>query len=98
MALAEEGVATLLEAGRRVAGLLGGAGDMVGPGAEGEGGVGERLTDEVDTGQALRSPGANPSSDDHLQQVERQHTASHEPPRPRGGVAGRAGTNNEQLM
>ncbi|KAK3267830.1 hypothetical protein CYMTET_23642 [Cymbomonas tetramitiformis] len=92
MALAEGGVATLMGASRRVAGLLE---RVAGMGATGEGDVGDvgRLAGGVDTRRAPQSPGAHPGSDDHLQQVARQHTASHQLPCPAGEVAGRAGTN-----
>ncbi|KAK3242771.1 hypothetical protein CYMTET_47555 [Cymbomonas tetramitiformis] len=96
MALAEGGVATLMGASRRVAGLLE---RVAGMGATGEGDVGDvgRLAGGVDTRRAPQSPGAHPGSDDHLQQVARQHTASQQLPCPPGEVAGRAGTNSEQL-
>ncbi|KAK3273675.1 hypothetical protein CYMTET_18096 [Cymbomonas tetramitiformis] len=92
MALAEGGVATLMGASRRVAGLLEGVAGMGGTG-EGDGGDVGRLAGGVDTRRAPQSPGEHPGSDDHLQQVARQHTASHQLLCPRGEVAGRAGTN-----
>ncbi|KAK3264433.1 hypothetical protein CYMTET_26827 [Cymbomonas tetramitiformis] len=68
MALAEGGVATLMGASRRVAGLLE---RVAGMGATGEGDVGDvgRLAGGVDTRRAPQSPGAHPGSDDHLQQA-----------------------------
>ncbi|KAK3243315.1 hypothetical protein CYMTET_47023 [Cymbomonas tetramitiformis] len=96
MALAEGGVATLMGASRRVAGLLGGVDGMGGTDEDDGGDVG-RSAGGVDTRRAPQSPGAHPGSDDHLQQVARQHTASHQLPCPPGEVAGRAGTNSEQL-
>ena len=96
MALAEGGVATLMGVSRRVAGLLEGAVGRGGP-VEGDDGDVERHGGGVDTCRAPRSPGAHPGSDDHLQQVARQHTASHQLLGPLGEVAGRAGTNGEQL-
>ncbi|KAK3286526.1 hypothetical protein CYMTET_5926 [Cymbomonas tetramitiformis] len=96
MALAEGGVATLMGASRRVAGLLGGVDGMGGTDEDDGGDVG-RSAGGVDTRRAPQSPGAHPGSDDHLQQVARQHPASHQLPCPRGKVAGRAGTNSEQL-
>ncbi|KAK3256566.1 hypothetical protein CYMTET_34304 [Cymbomonas tetramitiformis] len=96
MALAEGGVATLMGASRRVAGLLGGVDGMGGTDEDDGGDVG-RSAGGDDTRRAPQSPGAHPGSDDHLQQVARQHTASHQLPRPPGEVAGRAGTNSEQL-
>ncbi|KAK3263559.1 hypothetical protein CYMTET_27642 [Cymbomonas tetramitiformis] len=92
MALAEGGVATLMGASRRVAGLLGGVDGMGGTDEDDGGDVG-RSAGGVDTRRAPQSPGAHPGSDDHLQQVARQHTASHQLPCPPGEVAGRAGTN-----
>ncbi|KAK3276043.1 hypothetical protein CYMTET_15858 [Cymbomonas tetramitiformis] len=92
MALAEGGVATLMGASRRVAGLLGGVDGMGGTDEDDGGDVG-RSAGGDDTRRAPQSPGAHPGSDDHLQQVARQHTASHQLPRPPGEVAGRAGTN-----
>ncbi|KAK3271640.1 hypothetical protein CYMTET_20026 [Cymbomonas tetramitiformis] len=96
MALTEGGVATLMGASRRVAGLLGGVDGMGGTDEDDGGDVG-RSAGGVDTRRAPQSPGAHPGSDDHLQQVARQHTASHQLPCPPGEVAGRAGTNSEQL-
>ncbi|KAK3261132.1 hypothetical protein CYMTET_29946 [Cymbomonas tetramitiformis] len=96
MALAEGGVATLMGASRRVAGLLGGVDGMGGTDEDDGGDVG-RSAGGVDIRRAPQSPGAHPGSDDHLQQVARQHTASHQLPCPPGEVAGRAGTNSEQL-
>ncbi|KAK3241159.1 hypothetical protein CYMTET_49048 [Cymbomonas tetramitiformis] len=96
MALAEGGVATLMGASRRVAGLLGGVDGMGGTDEDDGGDVG-RSAGGDDTRRAPQSPGAHPGSDDHLQQVARQHTASHQLPCPSGEVAGRAGTNSEQL-
>ncbi|KAK3255678.1 hypothetical protein CYMTET_35153 [Cymbomonas tetramitiformis] len=77
MALAEGGVATLMGASRRVAGLLG-AVDGMGGTDEGDGGDVGRLAGGVDTSRAPQSPGAHTGSNDHLQQVARQHTASHQ--------------------
>ncbi|KAK3289147.1 hypothetical protein CYMTET_3418 [Cymbomonas tetramitiformis] len=93
MALAEGGVATLMGASRRVAGLLGGVDGMGGTDEDDGGDVG-RSAGGDDTRRAPQSPGAHPGSDDHLQQVARQHTASHQLPSPPGEVAGRAGTNS----
>ncbi|KAK3259340.1 hypothetical protein CYMTET_31649 [Cymbomonas tetramitiformis] len=92
MALAEGGVATLMGVNRRVAGLLEGT---VGRGGtvEGDNGDVDRHVGGVDTRRAPQSPGAHPGSDDHLQQVARQHTASHQLLGPLVEVAGRAGTN-----
>ncbi|KAK3238414.1 hypothetical protein CYMTET_51572 [Cymbomonas tetramitiformis] len=92
MALAEGGVATLMGASRRVAGLLGGVDGMGGTDEDDGGDVG-RSAGGVDPRRAPQSPGAHPGSDDHLQQVARQHTASHQLPCPWGEVAGRAGIN-----
>ncbi|KAK3260873.1 hypothetical protein CYMTET_30192 [Cymbomonas tetramitiformis] len=93
MALAEGGVATLMGASRRVAGLLGGIDGMGGTDEDDGGDVG-RSAGGVDPRRAPQSPGAHPGSDDHLQQVARQHTASHQLPCPWGEVAGRAGINS----
>ncbi|KAK3283093.1 hypothetical protein CYMTET_9198 [Cymbomonas tetramitiformis] len=68
MALAEGGVATLMGASRRVAGLLGGVDGMGGTDEDDGGDVG-RSAGGVDTRRAPQSPGAHPGSDDHLQQV-----------------------------
>ncbi|KAK3258150.1 hypothetical protein CYMTET_32793, partial [Cymbomonas tetramitiformis] len=81
MALAEGGVATLMGASRRVAGLLGGVDGMGGTDEDDGGDVG-RSAGGDDTRRAPQSPGAHPGSDDHLQQVARQHTASHQLPYP----------------
>ncbi|KAK3273354.1 hypothetical protein CYMTET_18404 [Cymbomonas tetramitiformis] len=96
MALAEGRVATLKGASRRVANLLGG---VVGVGGadERDGGDVGRLAGGVDTCRAPHSPGAHTDTDDHLQQVARYDSASHQLPCPHGEVAGRAGTNSEQL-
>ncbi|KAK3236266.1 hypothetical protein CYMTET_53585, partial [Cymbomonas tetramitiformis] len=69
MALAEGGVATLMGASRRVAGLLGGVDGMGGTDEDDGGDVG-RSAGGDDTHRAPQSPGAHPGSDDHLQQVE----------------------------
>ncbi|KAK3268480.1 hypothetical protein CYMTET_23018 [Cymbomonas tetramitiformis] len=92
MALAEGGVATLMGASRRVAGLLGGVDGMGGTDEDDGGDVG-RSAGGVDTRRAPQSPRAHPGSNDHLQQVARQHTASHQLPCPPGEVAGHARTN-----
>ncbi|KAK3233808.1 hypothetical protein CYMTET_55919 [Cymbomonas tetramitiformis] len=83
---------TATEGLRRVAGLLGGVDGMGGTDEDDGGDVG-RSAGGVDTRRAPQSLGAHPGSDDHLQQVARQHTASHQLPCPPGEVAGRAGTN-----
>ncbi|KAK3233318.1 hypothetical protein CYMTET_56367 [Cymbomonas tetramitiformis] len=69
MALAEGGVATLMGASRRVAGLLGGVDGMGGTDEDDGGDVG-RSAGGVDTRRAPQSPGAHPGSDDHLQQAQ----------------------------
>ncbi|KAK3233189.1 hypothetical protein CYMTET_56485 [Cymbomonas tetramitiformis] len=69
MALAEGGVATLMGASRRVAGLLGGVDGMGGTDEDDGGDVG-RSAGGVDTRRAPQSPGAHPGSDDHLQQLK----------------------------
>ncbi|KAK3258796.1 hypothetical protein CYMTET_32170 [Cymbomonas tetramitiformis] len=100
MPLAGEGVANLIGASTRVAQLFEGAAGAEGTGREDvddERGGSEGVVGRVDTRRAPQSPGAHPGNADHLQQVARQHTASHQLPRPRGEVAGRAGTNSEPL-
>ncbi|KAK3262304.1 hypothetical protein CYMTET_28827 [Cymbomonas tetramitiformis] len=98
MDLAEEGVATLTGVSGRVASLLEGAVGMGGARREGaEGDVGG-VAGGVDTCQAPQIPGAHPDNDDHLQQVARQHTASHQLPCPRGEVVCRAGTANDDHL